>query len=101
MKIANLSKVIALFFLLAAASPAFATSNTEPTHENNEARVRVLESRLAEIKAIDKTALSKEEKKALRREVKEIKKALAAVGGGVYLSVGAILLIALLLILLL
>ena len=40
-------------------------------------------------------------KKALRREVREIKKELAAVGGGVYLSIGAIILIALLLILLL
>ena len=50
---------------------------------------------------MDKHTLSRSEKKVLRREVREIKKELAAISGGVYLSIGAIILIALLLILLL
>jgi hypothetical protein len=60
-----------------------------------------LQHRLEEIKTIDKKTLSNDDKKALRREVREIKKELAAISGGVYLSIGAIILIALLLILLL
>lgn len=94
-------KTILLLLLLAAAPPVMATANGEIIPENKEARAIELQNRLEEIKAIDKNELSRVEKKALRREVKEIKKELAAVSGGVYLSVGAIILIALLLILLL
>lgn len=50
---------------------------------------------------IDRSTLSRAERKALRVEVRSIKKEMAALSGGVYISVGAILLIALLLILLL
>ena len=57
--------------------------------------------RLDEIKAMDKSNLERTQKKALRQEVKGIKKELRAASGGVYLSVGAIIIIALLLILLL
>ena len=66
-----------------------------------ESRIVQLQNRLEEIKTIDKKTLSWDNKKELRREVREIKKELAAISGGVYLSVGAIILIALLLILLL
>jgi len=55
--------------------------------------------RLNEINALDKSELNSSEKKALRKEVKSIKKALNS--GGVYISVGAIIIIILLLILLL
>ncbi|MEA5260213.1 hypothetical protein VB264_20610 [Arcicella aquatica] len=58
-------------------------------------------NRLEEIKAMDKSNMSSVEKKALRKEVRSIKKSLKEVGGGVYLSVGAIIIIVLLLILLL
>lgn len=60
--------------------------------------VKVMVSRIDEIKAMDKSTMSKAEKKELRKEVKAIKGTLAA--GGVYISVGAILIIVLLLILL-
>lgn len=101
MKIDYFSKTFILFLLLTAASPAMATTHPEIIRENNEARALQLSNRLEEIKAVNKDDLSRAEKKALRREVREIKKELAALSGGVYLSVGAILLIALLLILLL
>jgi hypothetical protein len=58
-------------------------------------------SRLKEIKAMDKSDMTSQEKKALRKEVRSIKKSLAELNGGVYLSVGAIIIIVLLLILLL
>jgi hypothetical protein len=72
----------------------------KPKTEEAQAKADQLMNRLEEIKAIDKKQLSKVEKKALRGEVRAIKKELAAVGGGVYLSVGAIILIVLLIILL-
>jgi hypothetical protein len=71
---------------------------TKPA-ESEEAKVLLL--RLDEIKTIDMTELKASEKKNLRKEVRSIKRELREVSGGVYLSVGAILLIALLLIILL
>ena len=100
MRTAYLSKISFVLLLLFAAIPA-AASETPASSTYAEARANVLTNRLEELKAIDKSSLSKAEKKALRREVREIKKELAAISGGVYLSVGAIILIALLLILLL
>ncbi len=58
-------------------------------------------SRVDEIKSMDKSKLSKEERKELRKELKDMKKKANAIGGGVYLSVGAIIIIILLLILIL
>ena len=78
------------------------TVNAAPVVDpvEQKAEVQRLQNRLEEIKSIDKSKLSKEEKKALRGEVKAIKKELKVISGGVYLSVGAILLIVLLIILL-
>ena len=65
------------------------------------ADANALRGRLDEIKAMDKTKLSSIERKELRKEVRSIKSQLSEMGGGVYLSVGAIIIIVLLLILLL
>lgn len=73
---------------------------TELTAEQRAELNRIV-SRVDEIKAMDKSKLSKEERKELRKELKELKKSARAVGGGVYLSVGAIIIIILLLILIL
>ncbi len=67
--------------------------------ESAEAKTLVL--RLNEINAMDKSKLKSADKKSLRKEVKSINHKLREITGGVYLSVGAILLIALLLIILL
>ncbi|MEX1238984.1 MAG: hypothetical protein WEB30_04675 [Cyclobacteriaceae bacterium] len=102
MKIRHILTAISLLALVATASPAVAAPIPESNiPESREAYATELKNRLEEIRAIDKTDLGSAEKKALRREVRAIKKELAVVGGGVFLSVGAILLIALLLILLL
>jgi hypothetical protein len=65
------------------------------------AEVKVMINRLEEIKAMDKSSMTRVEKKELRKEVKEIKANLKSSNSGVYLSVGAIIIIVLLLILLL
>jgi hypothetical protein len=74
-----------------------------PTTEPKEipAEVRIKLNRLDEIKAMDKSSLNSSEKKELRKEVRSIKADLRTTGGGLYLSVGAIIIIILLLILLL
>jgi hypothetical protein len=64
-------------------------------------QAKVMMNRLEEIKAMDKSNMTRTEKKALRKEVRTIKAAMADLNGGVYLSVGAIIIIVLLLILLL
>jgi Flp pilus assembly protein TadB len=72
----------------------------ELTTEQRAELTRIM-SRVDEIKAMDKSKLSKSERKDLRKELKEMKKKANAIGGGVYLSVGAIIIIILLLILIL
>lgn len=94
-------KTLVVIVLLTIASPVAANTHPTITPEANEARVQQLQNRLEEIKGLDMRGLSRTEKKIMRREVREIKKELAAISGGVYLSVGALILIALLLILLL
>ena len=69
---------------------------TEQTAANP--RLQELTQRLEQIQAMDKSQMSASERKALRQEVRQIKK---AARGGVYLSVGAILVIVLILILVL
>jgi Skp family chaperone for outer membrane proteins len=106
--------VILLFmaFLSLAVTPAFANvaltdppkteaANTPNNDAESAARAEVLKNRLEEIKAMDKSEMTRSEKKALRKEVKAIKAELAANNNGIYLSVGAIIIIILLLILLL
>ena len=63
--------------------------------------VKVMLTRLEEIKTMDKSEMKASEKKELRKEVRAIKANLAASNNGVYFSVGAIIIIILLLILLL
>jgi ElaB/YqjD/DUF883 family membrane-anchored ribosome-binding protein len=83
---------------LAVAAPE--KPKTELTAEQRAELNRIV-SRVEEIKAMDKSNLSKEERKELRKELKEMKKKARAMNGGVYLSVGAIIIIILLLILIL
>lgn len=65
------------------------------------AEAKAMVNRLNEIKAMDKSEMSSREKKELRKEVRTLKTNLAQIGGGVYLSAGAIIIILLLLIILL
>ncbi len=77
------------------------------TVEEKTARIEDIKARISEIKAMDKSNLSSAERKELRVELRDMRKEARAIsssdgmGGGVYLSVGAIIIIILLLILIL
>ena len=77
-----------------------ANSNAEKS-TSEKAEARILLDRLEVIKEMDKSKLNASEKKNLRKEVRSIKGQLKTLSGGIYLSVGAIIIIILLLILLL
>ena len=65
------------------------------------AEMQALTNRINEIKAMDKSTLSRGEKKELRNELLEAKKELKQNNKGLFLALGAILIIVLMLILLL
>ncbi|MBL7834156.1 MAG: hypothetical protein JNK18_09380 [Cyclobacteriaceae bacterium] len=101
-----LKTLIPVVLMLLLAVPAFsaeavaATTNTPATETN--ARAEVLINRLEEIKAMDHSTMTRKEKRVLRKEVRSIEKELKKIdSGGVYISVGGIIIILLLLILLL
>jgi hypothetical protein len=85
---------------LNASAPTKPSSLTAPKPAES-AEAKNLELRLNEIKAMDKSNLKSAEKKNLRKEVKSINHRLHSIGGGVYLSAGAVILIVILLIILL
>jgi hypothetical protein len=95
-----------LAFTFGNANIASATEIETPvralTEEEIAIRMNQMTKRVEEIKSMDRSSLSKQERKELRKELKEMNKAAKAMGqGGVYLSVGAIIIIILLLILIL
>lgn len=96
----NIISVLLLSLCIALVTPSFALE--APVYKAEipkEVRAQQIETRLIEIRKMDKTNLTSNEKKELRKEVKELRK--EARSGGIYLSVGAIIIIILLLILLL
>ncbi|MDF3076285.1 MAG: Seryl-tRNA synthetase [Sphingobacteriaceae bacterium] len=82
--------------------PAYASSKPkeQPT-EQQLVRIEQIKDRVEEIQAMDKSNLTSQQRQDLKTELKSMKKEAKALGGGVYLSVGAIIIIILLLILLL
>jgi hypothetical protein len=103
--------VLFFFFSLRALSaplPAGSTAIDLPskeavanmTAEQKEALVEQMKERVDYIKAMDKSQLTKDERKALRAELKDMKKETRVVTG-VYISVGALIIIILLLIIIL
>nr|MBI1230411.1 hypothetical protein [Cytophagales bacterium] len=87
---------LSLVFLLNAFVPvAMASGGKEPITLSAEEAERLdeLKHRVEEIKAMDFSELSKVEKKAIKKELREINKEAKAVGGGVYISAGAIIII--------
>jgi len=83
---------------LNARNPEPSTTTAPTPAETTEAKALLL--RLNEIKGMEKSKMESAEKKTLRKEVKSIKHRLREVGGGVYLSAGAIILIVILIIVL-
>jgi hypothetical protein len=98
----SLLGTLLLIIMIALGAPAFAENVTPvaaaPT-ETPEEHLQRLERRLEEIKAMDFDKLSRAERRELRGEVRAIKKEAKAISG-VYISVGALLIIILLIVLL-
>ena len=86
---------------LKAITATFPTTTATTTPPNLSAEANTLMTRLGEIKTMDKSMLNASEKKQLRQETRSIKRELKKSSGGVYFSVGAIIIILVLLILLL
>jgi hypothetical protein len=99
LRIASLALFMAI--TLPASSTLIASSLTNSSSNIENTRAQQLEQRLEEIKNIDRSKITRLEKKSLRKEVKGIKKESKEASGGIYLSVAAIIIIILLLILLL
>ena len=70
------------------------------TEEQKQALVQQMKDRVEAIKAMDKSEMTKEQRKAPRTELKSMKKEARAVTG-VYISIGALIIIILLLIIIL
>jgi hypothetical protein len=89
--------------LLSFASPAVMAKDSKPEKapltEQQQKRLQSIEQRVLEIKKMDKSSLTRQERKDLRKELLEMKKEAKVMSGGVYLSVGAIIIILLVLIL--
>jgi hypothetical protein len=107
MKIKNLLTVVALSACIAVTAPVKTYAASAPaasTVNDPEKDAKLLEQitkRVAEIQSMDRSNLSPEEKKALRKELMGMKKQADGLNSKVYLSVGAIIIIILLLILIL
>ncbi|WP_442589994.1 hypothetical protein ACSBL2_01915 [Pedobacter sp. AW31-3R] len=95
---------LALIFTLGVSSNSVSAATVKDKVEltaEQKVQLEKITNRVEEIKAMDKSDLSRSERKELRKELKEMKQQARAMGGGVYLSVGAIIIIILLLILIL
>lgn len=98
---------VAILFVLTAGTASASIIADNPSKEREltaeqKARIDALKRRVEEIKDLDRSKLSKAERKDIRQELKEMNKEAKAIQGrGVYLSIGAVIIIILLLILLL
>ena len=106
MKSTRLIAAAMMTLSLTSAVPAFSNETTPKVPTSTTAPAPTPEqqqmlNRLEEIKAMDVKSMPRSERRALRKEVKEIDQKLQQSGGYVYISVGALLLVILLLILLL
>ncbi|UEG51217.1 hypothetical protein LK994_06990 [Ferruginibacter lapsinanis] len=107
MKITNFFKAMAVSFIIALAIPvtsnAMHNSNVSTPLSDSAADVKLaahIIQRVTEIQNMDKTNLTTAERKSLKKELKEMQ-AQASSNQGVYLSIGAIVIILLILILIL
>ncbi len=96
-----LSAAFLSFYFTPSEIKASNTSEKIELNTDSIAERTLLVHRLEEIKAMDVSALNRSEKRALRKEVRSIDKNLRDHYGGVYISVGGLIIIILLLIILL
>ncbi|MGF1585802.1 MAG: hypothetical protein ACFCUM_10800 [Bacteroidales bacterium] len=103
------SLVLIMFFSIST-STSFATNSENSSEEVaikadaenylTEEEAEILTLRIEEIRKMDKSILTAEEKVELRTELKDIRKEIQRQGGVIYISVGTVLLVLLLVLLL-
>ncbi len=99
MKCRLLLVAVALMLL---SSSSYAKPRAKTLTAEHQVRMVQIDARIHEIKAMDLASLNRQERKALRKEVIQLKKEATGIAtGGVYLSVAAIIIILLVLILIL
>ncbi|HEY3406357.1 MAG TPA: hypothetical protein VGK59_23375 [Ohtaekwangia sp.] len=102
-KLINIIAIVTLLFILTpfqADARINSGVKSHPVEAKDAERAKALTTRLEEIKAMDKSSLTRAEKRALRHEVKAIEKEMKTMSGGVYISIGALLIIIILILLL-
>lgn len=95
--------ICSLLFLALTMIPATSMAlekNPAPTPTEIPIEIKTMLNRLEEIKSMNKSELKSSDRKALRVEVRDIKKKVRASGNGLYISSGAIIIILLLIIIL-
>ncbi|WP_113921970.1 hypothetical protein [Cognataquiflexum aquatile] len=97
----TLLAVMTFAFFSIGSVQAIGNNKGEAKPKMPESEMKILVDRLEEIKSMDRSMMDRSEKKELRTEVREINEEIKRDGGGVYLSVFALLLVIVLLILLL
>lgn len=103
-----MKKLLAIFALflsvqMVQASPLTLEKSKKADTELTEAqkvRAAEMQARLDEIKAMDFKSMTRDEKKEIRSELKDMRVEAKAAGSGIYISAGAIILILLLIIIL-
>ena len=107
MKINNYFKAATIAMFMGITAPAITNAATEipaataPEKDKDAEVYAKIVSRVAEIQNMDKSNLSAAEKKALKKELKQMKATAEGLNSRVYISVGAIIIAILLLILIL
>jgi hypothetical protein len=103
MKKISLFLLLSLFVFSAEGVLANESKPAEPREltAEQQARLNQISRRVEEIRAMDFRSLNRSDRQELKNELKELKKEAKVMKGGVYLSVGAIIIIILVLILIL
>ncbi|MBK0382561.1 hypothetical protein I5M32_06260 [Pedobacter sp. SD-b] len=94
---------LSLFLLVGSVNVASAKTNneTKPLTEKQQLELKKLTDRVEEIRNMDRSNLSREQKKELRAELRAMKKEANSISnGGIYLSVTALLVIIIILLIL-
>ncbi|WP_144606097.1 hypothetical protein [Algoriphagus algorifonticola] len=100
-----MKKLLMIFALFLSVSMVYAepvNKEKEVTElsEEEKAKLEAMKTRFEEIKAMDFSDMTKEEKKEIRAELKEMKEISRRGNGGIFISTGAIIIILLLIIIL-
>jgi len=102
-RIAYFLSIMMMFTAISPAAMANAPKKDKEKYEltaEDKARLDEIEFRVEEIKAMDFTNMSKDELRDVKRELKDLNKEAKQASGGIYLSIGAIIVILLVFILL-